>query len=236
MFQRIRERQKRDREREKQDKARQKRRLKIARQRDDQHKKEIEWLESYKEYERTGIAILQRGIRLQEGRKFLFGSPANKGLAGDTPPYGFTELLKDLDKQIGLFRGQYWAGQQELGIIWSRKALGTRTEDWEIDRKQIVRQDKSFGWAKQSRICAFSDGCCARGCGCCERPLRTYPKPMGAGGEQKEEVIIYGHCTAECLCCIRYRGAYTSDPSIKTGDDHCSTEDLPQYGDAEISN
>jgi hypothetical protein len=59
---------------------------------------------------------------------------------------------------------------------------------------------------------------------------------MGEEEKQKEEVIIYGHCTAECLSFIRYRGAYTSDPSIKTGDDHGSTEDLPPYGDAEISN
>lgn len=42
--------------------------------------------------------------------------------------------------------------------------------------------------------CKGRDGCCSRGCGCCAlRASHSYKKGVG-------------HCTVECICCVRYRG------------------------------
>lgn len=72
-------------------------------------------------------------------------------------------------------------------------------------------QSKSIAWEEASRACAVLDECCGRDCGCCSRSLKEFLMPVGS--HKKEKSGIYGHCTVECPCCIRFRGFYKPDPT-----------------------
>jgi hypothetical protein len=177
---------------------------------------QIEWIQSYADQERLGAAILQRTLRLKEEKTALLEAAAGDNKLADLPGYGDTARLSILEKGLGELSEAYWVSQQKIGELMARKPRCIRLREWEMTRRRKVRGGKTLAWFEESETCALSAGCCGRDCGCCEKPLRTYSKPKKGRG--KREVMIHGHCTLECPCCIRYRGGvYTPHPNINTG-------------------
>lgn len=161
------------------------------------------WIQRYTEEEHRGFMILQRERRLKEQEKEgPVPSPLN------SPPE-YEETSPSLESQLAGLRQQYWLHQQELFRIEAEKPRGPAIGQWEMLRRVKNRQGKSIAWEEGMANCAALNGCCGRDCGCCSKPLKEISTPTGSRQEKSE---IYGHCTIECPCCIRFRGFYKPDP------------------------
>ncbi|PYH95709.1 hypothetical protein BO71DRAFT_198942 [Aspergillus ellipticus CBS 707.79] len=66
-------------------------------------------------------------------------------------------------------------------------------------------------WGNEQQLCANMGDCCGRSCGCRKKPLHSYIWPETDQDTSKTEgkiAGVYGHCTAECACCIQFRQCY----------------------------
>ncbi|KAL4902934.1 hypothetical protein BDW74DRAFT_54706 [Aspergillus multicolor] len=98
-------------------------------------------------------------------------------------------------------RWQAWQGLNEDAVI----KLLNRNET-SADKEGRTRE-----WYKKTELCSRSGGCCGRTCGCCDKPLDQF---YARSGNCKELVHVYGHCTAECACCIKEHGIYKPDKRL----------------------
>lgn len=170
----------------------------------DAFKPNKEWIRQYTNEEHRGFMLLQRERRLKEQENGGIALPQN-----DLPPkYG--ETPPSLERQLAEIRQKYWLHQQNLAKIEAEKPRGPAIGQWEMLRRVKNRQGKSIAWEEPSRTCAVLGGCCGRDCGCCDKPLKEFLMPNGS---RKKQSGIYGHCTVECPCCIRFRGFYKPDPA-----------------------
>ncbi|KAL2837941.1 hypothetical protein BJY01DRAFT_258197 [Aspergillus pseudoustus] len=74
-------------------------------------------------------------------------------------------------------------------------------------------------WDERQPACATKGGCCGRYCGCCEQALYQYTTRYSGNqalGLTSRMVLrkMYGHCTAECACCVITHGVYEPDPYL----------------------
>lgn len=163
-----------------------------------------EWIRRYSNEENRGFMLLQRERRLKEQEN------EENYLLDESSKY--EETLSSLKRQLAETRQLYWLHQQNLIEIEAQKPRGSGISQWEMLRRVKNRQGKSIAWEEASRKCAILNGCCGRDCQCCNKPLKKFLMPIESRKE-KSGIYIYGHCTVECPCCIRFRGFYKPDPA-----------------------
>ena len=173
------------------------------------HKGHSDWIESYEGEETRGLEILQRQRRLEEEERenaITIPPNGNRNWLEDNPP-NYESVPDGLGQQLEEIREEYWLHRQELIKLESEKPRGLTIDKWEMFRRCKNRQGLTLAWVRDSQACARHGGCCGRDCGCCDRPLKQFLMPTG-DSRGKEKSGIYGHCTVECPCCIRFRGFY----------------------------
>ncbi|PLN86342.1 hypothetical protein BDW42DRAFT_159053 [Aspergillus taichungensis] len=200
------------------------------------------WAVPYVQLRARGFAYLQRRRRLIEERDALYSStklttrqhlfsvlsflrsafqrrPQQSVGADDKKLPSYETACRDaaarMDQKIQQLLESYWNTRETL---WDM--------DSEIVRSEIMAKVKTvwnwydqggrlYAWDLDCGACASTGGCCGRDCGCCEKPLITYWEPMKQhDAESRKLVGVYGHCTAECPCCIRVRGRYHPHPRL----------------------
>lgn len=164
-----------------------------------------DWIRKYNKEENRGLILIHRERRLKE--------IANEEGPIDRPPK-YEIISPSLDEQITECRQQYWLHLQELAKLETEKPKAAAIDQWEMLRRVKNRQGKSIAWEEASVTCAALGGCCGRDCGCCKKPLEGFLAPTGSSHE-KAKSKSYGHCTVECPCCIRFRGFYKPDASVR---------------------
>lgn len=178
------------------------------------------WKKDYEEEEKNGFAIMQREKRLTDERAAIIKTKPHS--CPDDNELWHAEYSKELDRleeALLQTRNIYQAHQQKMHQILLSKRSHTYYRDVLMARKAqyafIPGHDKPYIWRETRNACARSGGCCGRDCGCCEKPLKDYYVPSGHFLKGRENIKLYGHCTAECGCCIDYTGGYTPHPLFK---------------------
>lgn len=117
-----------------------------------------------------------------------------------------------LDKELRQLRIEYKKSQIRLNDLRVDRIYGAITEQFMLRHEHKDENNRSYWWRLKIRACVDTGGCCSRACGCCEKPLREHLWPVDSG--RREVVGVYGHCTAECACCIRHQGFYLPDSRL----------------------
>ncbi|KAL1969003.1 hypothetical protein VTN77DRAFT_837 [Rasamsonia byssochlamydoides] len=118
----------------------------------------------------------------------------------------------DLWTEIWELHQQYSLHQQALSQLLARKPKGPWIQEWEVMQRRN-HKGKPLRWHQEKDLCAKRGGCCGRECRCCEKALgsyASYPQPDAT----PVIVYIYGHCTVNCGCCVRFRGFHKPDPDL----------------------
>lgn len=149
------------------------------------------------EQETRGFAILQRRHRLMQ----LLGDEEDPAVTEKRPPGYITQRQREMfQKAVRNLMVDYWknaAGLRKMQESWKR--------EYELEKLALLRAHKDrhgrlYAWVWDQEKCADLGGCCGQTCGCCKKPLLTYLRPSDDGEKAHG---VYGHCTEECVCCIR---------------------------------
>lgn len=189
----------------------------------------LNWIQRYENEENWGIVNLQRQRRLKEEGEGVIAIPLKENrdrLKDDPPNYEATihdqqnqQIPDQQSHQLEELREQYWSHLQELLKLETEKPKGLIIAKWELLRRYKIRHGVALTWVRDSQACARHGGCCGRDCGCCDRPLEPFLMPINSS--KKTNSGVYGHCTVECPCCIRFRGFYKPN-SAKPAPAHTS--------------
>ncbi|KAL4908208.1 hypothetical protein BDW74DRAFT_174900 [Aspergillus multicolor] len=179
-----------------------------------------EWIREHLELESRGQAILQRVSRLES--KSLTTTTISNNNDGTTTSAPNEKIEQGEDTggltvpEKATLLNTFFKNQQTIKTHLSTKPPGNTTSAFLIDSKNLEPgTGRRAQWFHERRACAERGGCCDRNCGCCEKPVIKYIEHLiedGKGGWTS--VPLYGHCTAECGCCIRERGVYVPDVRI----------------------
>ncbi|PYH89842.1 hypothetical protein BO71DRAFT_305915, partial [Aspergillus ellipticus CBS 707.79] len=178
------------------------------------------WIKRYKENEDLEFALLQRVNCLERIRRLQ-----NDKQPESSPRH--TPGPSDPKRQISLAEEHYFRCQRASKALEYDKPPGPLTDEFDFLRHHRNSDEQTLEWEEDKIACALLGGCCGRRCRCCERPLRCYLMPEG--GKRKGMVGIYGHCTAECGCCMRNRGFYRPDPRLKALDPELASKIAHYY-------
>lgn len=165
-----------------------------------------EWLGKYKNEEKHGIAILHRQHRLQEKQTALQQK-------NDGAPPDYNEATSRLDDEIKKLKVEYSNHRIRLQGQSKKIPPGPLTSEAMVHRRYRNEDNRPYSWVISQWTCADIGGCCARSCGCCKEALSEYMQPS-LYGESAAVVGVYGHCTAECACCIQHQGFYQPDKRL----------------------
>ncbi|OJZ89090.1 hypothetical protein ASPFODRAFT_30054 [Aspergillus luchuensis CBS 106.47] len=167
-----------------------------------------DWIKRYKENEELEFALLQR-INCLERVRYRHSSiePEN--------PFQHVPGPSDPKRQVSLAEEHYYRCQKAWKALTLDKPSGPIIDEFDFLQHHRNEEGQTLAWEEDKLMCASLGGCCGRRCRCCERPLRHYLLPEG---DQKEMIGFHGHCTAECGCCMRYRGFYRPDSRLKALD------------------
>ncbi|KAF3407141.1 hypothetical protein DPV78_001492 [Talaromyces pinophilus] len=182
------------------------------------------WKRDYEQEEQNGVAILQREKRLTNERAAILKTK-HDGCLGDDELWHAknSEKLYSVDGALLQTRSLYQAHQQKMHqLLLSKRSHAYHRDVWMPRKAQyafIPGHDKPYSWRETRAACARSGGCCGRECGFCENPMKDYYLPPGYFSKGRTKVELYGHCTAECGCCIRYTGGYTPHPLFKDSEE-----------------
>jgi hypothetical protein len=114
--------------------------------------------------------------------------------------------LEKYDTKIAKLRQAYSEHQHILATVLMQKPYGPWIREYDLNGRR-KQQGMPRIWWKEGEVCALRGGCCSRTCGCCEKPLSICMEPNPRrSGRKKGIKYIYGHCTAECRCCIQSKG------------------------------
>ncbi|KAL2818981.1 hypothetical protein BDW59DRAFT_151718 [Aspergillus cavernicola] len=168
---------------------------------------------------KRAYAILQRMQQLsQEGGDEVYiynlhpDIPSMVTSINHTDQHTFTD--EDRRQDLRRLRAEICKLQKGLVTGWSNAPDNAVT--W-IYRKYwwAYKDGRTRIWNHRRQKCADGDGCCAcaRTCGCCEKVLYEYwsrdYRNQGRGLENTGSLQkVYGHCTAECACCVITHGVY----------------------------
>ncbi|PWY88293.1 hypothetical protein BO70DRAFT_359738 [Aspergillus heteromorphus CBS 117.55] len=180
---------------------------------------ESSWVTPYLDETKRGFAILQRRRRLIEGPLIVPTQTKESELYRNPPAYSDiqsppmdwkSEAKKDADELLEL----YWEHNSILHAMLLRKPRNIAIKGFDILTHHSDRNGRSYLWVKCRARCADEGGCCGRPCGCCAKSLLTYLCPSEQESARKTR-YVYGHCTAECPCCIQTRHRpYLPHPSL----------------------
>ncbi|RAL02901.1 uncharacterized protein BO80DRAFT_443150 [Aspergillus ibericus CBS 121593] len=177
-----------------------------------------EWIKRYKENEDLQFAILQRINCLARIRNRDSRQPEN--------PFQHTPGPSNPKRQVSLLEEHFYRCQKAWKALTCDKPSGPITDEFEFLQHHRNDDGQTLAWEEDKIMCASLGGCCGRSCRCCERPLRLYLMPDGG---EKAMVGFYGHCTAECGCCMRHRGFYRPDSRIKALDPELASKIADYY-------
>jgi hypothetical protein len=174
-----------------------------------------EWIAKYHKEQSKGFAILQRINALQtlNANQTSTYRPDSKGKSesADPPPYSSTTL----DEMISALKRLYREHLETLQSFLAAPPTGGRAGDYhEFEFLRVTHNEKgqTLAWEEHQYTCAMRGGCCGRRCGCCSLPLRELFIPLANG--KRKQGGVYGHCTAECLCCNVFYGCYKPDSRL----------------------
>lgn len=159
-------------------------------------KEKLCMLARFRSFEDPGVAVLQRRYRLRDLRSKMQRD-------GDFP----VEKLSRLQKEIVALQKRNYLARQILSRLEDIAfAFGPNVQERILLRHHLDRHGRSFACLYDRGRCADLGGCCRHSFGCCERLIDTYLRPKDNGGRVVANVV--GHCTRECVCCIRFQGFY----------------------------
>jgi hypothetical protein len=188
------------------------------------------FVRDFKYEEHKGVVILQREKRLTDRRQeILAEKKQNDAEIGDSDGEWLEAIAKrlfDIEQKILEMRKLYHAHLIEMRrLLLSTKKDNAFFRGLMMERKChysfIPSHNEPYFWLKAKADCARSGGCCGRECRCCDKPLRAYS--TGSAIPWKKEGGVYGHCTAECGCCIMHYGGYTPHPLFEDSENRIST-------------
>ncbi|OGM43326.1 hypothetical protein ABOM_008710 [Aspergillus bombycis] len=174
------------------------------------------WITPYLEERNLGYAILQRRRRLL-GLKPVARSKL-EGESQEKPP-GDKEACDPREgkweDEVNELMEAYWTSNRALLTMDETMPLAMNVVEIALLRSHRDRYGRPYSWVMDRLPCADTGGCCGRACGCCEKPLLTYYRPLiYKYPNGKMEMGVYGHCTAECPCCIQVRHRYHPHPRL----------------------
>lgn len=171
------------------------------------------WIAPFLDERDFGYAILQRRRRLLSIKPAA--RPKLQGESQEKPPdYEACDEGK-WEEEVNELMEAYWTSNRTLLAMDETMPLTSNVEEIDILRTFKDRHGRMYSWVMDRSTCADTGGCCGRACGCCEKPLLTYYRPRGLLYlHGKKEVGVYGHCTAECPCCIQVRHRYHPHPRL----------------------
>ncbi|GIK01376.1 hypothetical protein Aspvir_005410 [Aspergillus viridinutans] len=166
-----------------------------------------DWIAKYHKEQSKGFAILQRINALQT----LGREDRQDSKSADPPPYSSSTL----DEMVSALKRLYREHLETLQSTLAAHPTGGRAGDYhefEFLRTTHNEKGQTLAWEEHRYTCAMHGGCCGRLCGCCSVPLWELFIPLANGKRMKGGV--YGHCTAECLCCNLFYGCYKPDSRL----------------------
>ncbi|RAH86041.1 hypothetical protein BO86DRAFT_406462 [Aspergillus japonicus CBS 114.51] len=179
-----------------------------------------EWAGKYTEEAALGILILQRLHRLQllgpRSSKKLHRHPRGEDgqilttVRDSMPPPIYVEPIPEdscLEAEMTQLRKDYWKHQLRLQELYRGRPhpTGPTMALFLAGHEYRNEHGQPYDFVDSQRECAKAGGCCARSCGCCQKGLY-------ANEDKKDQTSpVYGHCTLECVCCIRFRQCYVPD-------------------------
>jgi hypothetical protein len=180
-----------------------------------------DWKRQYIAEEYKGMVILQRQKRLDNRKSEILSAIAHLMEYHDHHEDQHKKLcdeLYEIDEKLLQTRRLYCAHQLEMRRLWFIAGDNIQVRGIIMSRKPqyslLPGRDKPYIWVKQRNACAQSGGCCGRECGCCEEPLALI-RIVSRRIPRKNNVSLYGHCTAECGYCIKHNGVYVPHSLFK---------------------
>ncbi|KAF3405308.1 hypothetical protein DPV78_002212 [Talaromyces pinophilus] len=174
------------------------------------------WASDYMDEVHIGIVLLRREKYLQEQRKEILQQQQQKqrleGVKLELKfqkACGLIDEFKRIQQDILQTQKLCHVHEERMRVLWSilksdsfsRDVLMTQNPQW-----RLIMGKQPYAWVQARNQCAYNGGCCGRECQCCEKPLKVVTAhEMSFIGPRKKKSGIYGHCTAECGCCIRYK-------------------------------
>lgn len=178
------------------------------------HSARERWIKPFQLEEQFGVAILQRQHRLIT-QQLEMKRLANVKQGGEQSARRYWTTTTQFWKSISPSYRKYTGS---IRVIWVGTAICNRwvslpwKNKWYSEHIETDTVVFTHGcWIRKDVL--PGGGCCGRPCRCCEKALGQYLQPAKGDG-QSELVKVYGHCTVECACCIKYRGCYVPDPCL----------------------
>ncbi|BCS29237.1 uncharacterized protein APUU_70807S [Aspergillus puulaauensis] len=153
-------------------------------------------------------------LQNQTSTKRQFRSPdqMSMDMVPEYDPDAYTE--EDRRRELQVLNAEFRRIQLKLFDKWHDAPDDAAARLFKLRFGHKDREGRSDIWYNERRSCSVGGGCCGRACGCCEKPLHEYYVDTGRmavaarSTEGKELVRVYGHCTAECACCVITHGVY----------------------------
>lgn len=140
--------------------------------------------------------LMQRELYLLDERRTL---KEKRKLVGCLSPR-YENALQTLEDGLAQIRPSLFLVGKEFQKLHSEIVGGS----WTAER---LAESNHRHWNRKRTECEAGLGCCARECKCCQKARRSYD-----GRFQVFQPDVKTHCTAECGCCIRWRGGALSQP------------------------
>lgn len=182
------------------------------------------WASDYIDEVHIGIVLLQREKHLQEQRKEILQQQQQKqrlekvelDLKFQKKKSGLIDDLKRIQEDILQVQKLCNIHEERMRVLWPIFKSNSFSRDVLMIQKpqyRLITGKQPYAWVQTRNQCAYNGGCCGRECQCCEKPLKVViAHEMSVIGPKKKKSGIYGHCTAECGCYIRYKSFYKPDP------------------------
>lgn len=175
-----------------------------------------QWSKDYTTELQKGIVLLQRQKYLESRQKEIMKIIQQRGQSDLKVTDSICKELEEIEAKILQVQEMYLAHEERMRVLWPKFKSNTFSREVLVAQKlqyRLISGRQPYAWVKTRNQCSESGGCCGRECRCCEKPLKVVIKYRSSLFPRlKKKTGIYGHCTAECGCCIRYKGCYKPDP------------------------
>lgn len=186
-------------------------------------RKAIAWANDYAAEIHKGIILLQREQYLQDRRMEIVATLQRQQQQQQQEEdlkitdLEFFDELEQIDVDIRQVQQLCRAHEERMRVQWANYRDNSFSRHVVMAQKaqyRLIAGRQPYAWREARNQCAESGGCCGRKCRCCEKPLKVSVEygPAVFGLRMEFKSGVYGHCTAECGCCRRYKGSYKPDP------------------------